>query len=93
MHKAFIARERARQHAASTKRVIGKGQLVFLQSKKRCEEQRALAETSETTEFEWVMQANTDADIYDSDADDEVEQLECAIEWEKHLQVKWRVER
>ncbi len=93
MHKAFQAREKARQHAASTKWVIGKGQLGFSWSKKCPEEQRALAEMSETTEFEWVMQANADADIYDSDADDEAETLECAIEWEKHSQVKWRAER
>ncbi len=51
-----------------------------------------MAETSDTMEFEWVMQANADADIYDSDTDDEAEQLECAIEWEKHSQVKQRVE-
>ncbi len=52
-----------------------------------------MVEKSDTMEFDRVMQANTDADIYNSDADDEAENLECAIEWEKHSQVKRRAER
>ncbi len=38
------------------------------------------------------MQANRDADIYDSTADNEAEQLEIDIEWEKRSQVRWGVE-
>ncbi len=34
------------------------------------------------------MQANKDVEIYDSNADDEADRLEIAIEWEKNLQVR-----
>ncbi len=44
------------------------------------------------TDFEKLFQTNQDADIYDSEADDEAEELEHALDKEKRLQVKWKVE-
>ncbi len=93
MNKAFLAQERTRQHAANTKRVIQKGQTGYSQSEKHREEQRALEDKGDMTEFEKVMQVNKDADIYDSAADDEVEHLEIDIDQEKRSQVRWRAER
>ncbi len=63
-----------------------------MHSKKHCEEKRQLAhKASDTLDFERLMQANEDVEIYDSDMDDEVDWLEIAIEWEKNSQVRWKV--
>ncbi len=65
----------------------------FSHSKKHREEKRQLAcKVSEQTDFEQLMQANEDAEIYDSDVDNEADQLEIAINWEKNLQVRQKVE-
>ncbi len=45
------------------------------------------------TEFDKLFQKNQDADIYDSTADDEAEELERDIDKEKRSQVKWKAER
>ncbi len=58
--------------------------MAFSCSKKHREEQRRLAEKASDMDFERLMQGNADAEIYDSEADDEAERLEIAIEWEKH---------
>ncbi len=60
---------------------------------KHREQQRASEYHSSMTEFDKVMLANQDADTYDSQADDESEELEHAIEKEKQSQVKWRAAR
>ncbi len=39
-----------------------------------------------------MMQTNEDADIYDSDVDDEADHLEIAIDQEKNSQVRWKAE-
>ncbi len=92
LNKGFIAWEWTRMQALSTNRVIAKGQTGYSQSKKHLEQQRASEDRSSMTEFEKVMQANQDADIYDSEADDEAEEVEHAIDKEKRSQVKRKAE-
>ncbi len=40
------------------------------------------------TEFDKLCQKSQDDDIYDSEADDDAEKLESALDKEKHSQVK-----
>ncbi len=44
-------------------------------------------------EFKKLYQSNQDADIYDSEAGDEAEKLESALDKGKCSQVKWKAER
>ncbi len=77
-----------RKQALATNQVIKKGQMGYSRCKKSHEEQRASEDQSGMAEFDKVMQANQDADVYDSMADDEAEELEHDIEKEKCSQVK-----
>ncbi len=73
--------------------VIKKGQTGYSQSKMHLQQQRASEDQSKMTDFEKLYHTNQDADIYDSEADDEAEGLECDLNKEKRSQVKWKVER
>ncbi len=89
LNQEFYARERARKQAASTNQTLGKGELGFSHSKKHHEEKRQLQyKASDILDFDRLMQANKDVEIYDSDADDEADQLEIAIDREKNSQVR-----
>ncbi len=43
--------------------------------------------------FEKLAEEQKDEDTYDTNANNESEKLEGALEWEKSLQVKWKAER
>ncbi len=94
MHSEFYAQERARKNASDTNRTLGKGEMGFSCSKRRLDEERQLAfKSSNGTSFDQVLQAAEDAKLYDSDADDEAEQLDVEIEWEKDSQKRWKADR
>ncbi len=68
-------------------------QMGYSQSKMRLQQRRASEDQSGMSEFEKLCQKNQDDDIYDSEADDEAEKLEGALDKEKRLQAKWKAER
>ncbi len=78
----------------STNRTLGKGEMGFSHSKKHHEEKGQLEyKASDMLDFDRLMQANDNAEVYDSDADDEADRLEIAIDWEKNSQVRWKAAR
>ncbi len=79
--------------ALSTNREIKKEQMGYLQSKMHRQQQRASEDQSNLSEFEKLYQTNQDADIYDNEADNGAEELECELDREKWSQVKRKAER
>ncbi len=62
-------------------------------SKRRLEEKRQLAfSLSGVQPFDDVLQAAEDVKVYDTDADDEADQLDNEIEWERNDQKRWKVD-
>ncbi len=88
----FNAREQTRSVALSSNWEIKKTQMGYSQSKMRRRQQRALEDQSAMSDFEKLYQTNHNTDIYDSEADDEAEELEHNIDKEKRSQVKWKAE-
>ncbi len=62
--------------------MLKKGEPGYLVSKQRAEKKRQVVHTSSGAQpFEKVLQAADDENVYDTDADDEADQLEIDIEW------------
>ncbi len=81
----------ARKNATEFKRILEKGELGFLCSKKHLEEQRQLAFVSSGAQpFNEVLQAAEDVKVHDTTADDEADQLDIEIEWERNDQKRWK---
>ncbi len=93
LNKGYIAREWTRLAALSSNREIKKMQMGYSWSKMRLQQRRASEDQSGMSEFEKLCQKNQDEYIYDSEADDEAEKLESALDKEKCSQVKWKAER
>ncbi len=91
MRREFAAREMARKNTTEFKQTLEKGELGFSCSKKHLEEQRQLAFLSSGVQpFDEVLQVAEDVKVYDSDADDEADQLDIKIERELNDQKRWK---
>ncbi len=79
LHRLFRARETFQSNARTFKRMIARGEQGYSVSKQRAEEKRKVAYAScDNQSIEEVLKTAKDETVYDTEADDEADQLEIA---------------
>ncbi len=93
LNKGYLTREQTRTAAISQNREIKQVEMGYSWSKMHLRQRRAVEDQSDMLDFNKLLQKSQDDDTYDSEADNEAEKLESAIDREKHSQATWKEER
>ncbi len=86
LNKGFHTREKIRKGSYLQKRELTKTQLGYSRKKKKLHEQRLAEDHSQLSAMDQLTMEADDDDAYDSEADDESDQIEQALEREKASQ-------